>query len=129
MNYLLVITCDVNEDDYITNATIIDDNELNDLIEELKIVNNFRKEFVVNYPKTLRDYRDGLPYYGRVRDFILDPCRWRFNYDFLKGSISKDLECFENFDDRLPFLSGVEIRSIESIEIYELSNKEPIKLI
>nr|DAX08891.1 MAG TPA: hypothetical protein [Bacteriophage sp.] len=128
MNYLLVITCDVNEDDYITNATIIDDNELNDLIEELKVVNNFRKKFSVENPKTLRDYRDDLPYYGRVRDFILKPSRWN-NYNFFGTPIDKDLELFENFDERLPFLSGVEVRSIVSIEIYELSNKEPIKLV
>lgn len=75
MNYLLVITCDVNEDDYITNTAIIDDN------------------------------------------------------DFFRNIIDKDMELFENFDERLPFLSGVEVRSIESIEIYELSNKEPIKLV
>lgn len=128
MNYLLVITCDVNEDDYITNTTIIDDNELNDLQEELKIVNNFRKKFLVENPKTLRDYRDGLSYYGRVRDFILKPSRWN-NYNLFGTPIDKDLEIFENFDERLPFLSGVEVRSIESIEIYELSNREPIELV
>lgn len=136
---MVIFTCDVNDADYIRNNHVLNESELEELEEEVLAVNRIRKslsDYSIPQSGLYRSWKDNMIYYGDVRGILemykngtLSGRTGTSLEEWAKTLSEEDVNKFLSFDDRLPFMDNEEVHTVESIEVYELANPEPMNLI
>lgn len=128
--YLLEIKCRTDYDNEIVSTNIISSDDLEEIMQEIEVV----KKLQESYNETFRNevpYFDKLPSYAQVygRLFIGDYNEPKEVVEWRESISKEDLDKFENFDDRLPFITDETVCYIVSVNAYEIVNSTPIKLL
>lgn len=128
--YLMCITCDINDGDYIRDYFIVSEEDVPSITEMIKTVKRLRESYTKHFSPSWTAH-DNLAYYGEVRDtvFYKNNNFKTSNSDIEAWEVSEsDIENFIDFDRMLPVLDNEEVHTVDEIELYELANTQPIKL-
>ncbi len=127
--YIVVITCDVNDADYIKSHF----EETEEGLEELRRLYNTVQRLRQSYYDIIKNdkyvslcYRDKLPYYGDMMLSILKKYDWCYSddtvghLDWVNSLSEGDIEDALRFYELLPRFDNEEVHTIVSIEAYEV---------
>ena len=132
--YLVAITCDVNDADYIKSCSVQSEEGLERIRKALDTINRLKKSYyelrtrlVLSVPL---NYRDNLPYYGDVMEPILGKYKWRYSdnkvrhLEWVNSLPKEDIEDALYLYDLLPSFEEEEVYTIDSIEAYEITGEK-----
>lgn len=131
--YLVIITGDVNDGDYIESHFITDCEGIEKLKKTLETINRLRQSFldplIKNDKWASLDYRDNLPYYGEMMEPILQMYEWYFDTqtkytEWVESIPKEDIKDVLYFYRLLSHFGDEEIHTVISIEVYEITGEK-----
>lgn len=127
--YIVVITCDINDGDYIKSHFVVPEDILEQIRKSYNTVQRLKQSYYDNIAKNNKHYytcyKDNLPYYNDVMCPILMIHRWDYSetnvkyLEWVKSLSEEDIEDALYLYDILPYLDNEEVHTIVSIEAYE----------
>lgn len=132
-HYLVVITCDVNDGDYIKSHFRDTEEGLARVRKAINTVQRLKKSYYdfrngKNFTVYL-SYKDGLPYYGDMMEPILEKYEWCFadkevsSLEWVDGLSKEDVDDALYLYNLLPYFDNENVHTINSIEAYEITGE------
>lgn len=131
--YLVVITCDVNDGDYIKSHFKYTEEGLEKIRKAINTVQRLKKsydDFIRSkHPAYLSYRKDELPYYGDMMEPILrkyEQCyadREISNLEWVNSLSKEDIDDALYLYNLLPYFDNENVHTINSIEAYEITGE------
>lgn len=132
--YLVVITCDVNDGDYIKSHFRATEGDLEMIKKALSAVQKLKQSYYELRKNlnlhTYLSYKDNLPYYGDMMTPILQKYEWCYADEIIKhlewvNSIpEEDTEDALYLYRLLPYFDNEKVHTIVEIEAYEITGEK-----
>lgn len=131
--YLVVITCDVNDGDYIKSHFVSTEEGLDKIRKYLNTTQRLKQSYhesEKNEGKVWLCYKDNLPYYGDMMEPILQMYEWGCSEDnilhleWVKSLPQEDIDDALSLYDLLPYFDNETVHTIDSVEAYEITGEK-----
>lgn len=131
--YLVVITCDVNDGDYIKSHFVSTEEGLDKIRKYLNTTQRLKQSYhesEKNEGKVRLCYKDNLPYYGDMIEPILQLYEWGCSEDnilhleWVKSLPQEDIADALSLYDLLPYFDNEIVHTINSVEAYEITGEK-----
>ncbi len=134
-NYAVIFDCLAKDGADIDAIYVMNESELDELKNELKVIQKLRKSYADYFPEgvfgDLADWnviRDVLYQASYVDEASKNSFNDKLHKDWIDSLSDDDFQMFESFNDRLPYDLFSDTDSILSIRLYELKDTPPINL-